>query len=144
MPPTKKWKERPRDSARKAALEEALRCYANSEEPVPQTIISRKMAHILSETDCDSLAYSFRQAKDFLVSEYCEQVVVSNSNGKETLITFRDTVDRILREFHQEEKADSENGERDQLIKVVGKIIRSEIKSITTSKDSYQFPNEIP
>ena len=111
VPPHKKQKGRPCDSTRKAALEEALRCYANSEEPLPLTIILRKMAHILSETDCDSLAYSFRQAKDSLVSENGEQVVVSDSNGKDTLVTFRDTVDRILREFHQEEKADSENGE---------------------------------
>jgi len=78
-----------------------------------------------------------------IVSEYGEQVVVSDSNWKETLVTFRDTVDRILREFHKEEKADSENGERDQLIKIVGQIIRSEIKSVTTRKDSYEFLNEI-
>ena len=36
------------------------------------------MAHILSETDCDSLAYSFRQAKDLVVSEYGKQVIVSD------------------------------------------------------------------
>ena len=52
-------------------------------------------------------------------------------------------VDRILREFQKEKKADSENRERHQLIKVVGKIIRSEIRSITTRKDSYKFLNEI-
>ena len=63
VPPPKKRKGRPCDSAKKATLEEALRCYANSEEPVPLSIILRKMANILSETDCDSLAYSFRQAK---------------------------------------------------------------------------------
>ena len=63
VPPPKKRKGRPCDSERKAALEEALRCYANSEELVPLSIILRKMAHILSETYCDSLAYSFRQAK---------------------------------------------------------------------------------
>ena len=143
VPPPKKRKGRPCDSARKAALEEAPWCYANSEEPVPLTIILRKMVHILSKTDSDSLAYSFRQAKDLLVTEYGERVVVSDSNGKETLVTFRDTVDKILREYHQEVKADSENGERDQLIKVVGRIIRSEIKSITTRKDSYEFLNEI-
>ena len=64
-------------------------------------------------------------------------------NRKDTLVTIRYTVDSILRELHQEEKADCENGERNQLIEVVGKIITSEIKSITTRKNSYEFLNEI-
>ena len=101
------------------------------------------MAHILSETDCDSLAHSFRQAKDLPVSEYGERVVMFDSDGIETLVTFRDTVDRILREIHQEVKTDSKNEENDLLIKVVGRVIRNEIKSITTRKDSYEFLNGI-
>ena len=56
VPPPKKRKGRPCDSTSKATLEKALQCYSNSEEPVPLSIILRKMADILSETDSDSMA----------------------------------------------------------------------------------------
>ena len=101
------------------------------------------MAHILPETDRHSFAYSFRQAKDLLFSEHCERVVLSDSDGKETLATFRDTFERILRKVPKEVKADSRNKQRDQLIKVVGRILRNEIKSITTRKNSNEFLNGI-
>ena len=113
VPPSKNRKGRACDRARKTALEEALRCYTNSEEPLLLTIILGKMTQILSETSCDSLASIFREAKDLLVSEYSELVVVSGSNRKETLVKFRDMANRILREFRQEVKAVSEKGERD-------------------------------
>ena len=78
VPPPKKLKGRPYDSAGKVALKEELQFYVDSEEPIPLTVILTNMVHILSETGCDSSAYSFHQAKDLLVSEYGEQVVVSD------------------------------------------------------------------
>ena len=62
---------------------------------------------------------------------------------KHNVVTLRSTAASILHEFYERQKSDDSQTERLELIKAAAKLIKSDIKTISSSKMMYPTPEEI-
>ena len=78
--------------------------------------------------------------KKKLLDRYGDQIIVTEINGKSNVVTFRRTAAPILHDFYDKQRMEHAESETMRIIGTAAKLIKSDIKSMVTSSDSY--PNK--
>ena len=108
---------------------EALR--RDDDEQTTVTDLVEKMSKITSDP------YSTKYMRKKLDQHLGDSVLVTNINGRKDVVTFRTKAAKLLQEFYDAPKPESENQEKKQIIDAAADLIRNEIKCIPTCKSSY-------
>lgn len=80
--------------------------------------------------------------KEKLRQKYDKDIVFTDVNGKLDVVTFCYTAKSILHDFYMQQKKDPES-DKFALITAASKIIRSDIKCMSISKQSYPSSTEV-
>lgn len=128
---------RPVKDTCKIAFEETMKYFEeNDDEQMTIDELVRKMSEHCNDP------YSVKHMRQKLNERYGQNIIITSINGKPDVVTFRYTARYILHEFFRESKnGEAEN--KDAIIKAAAKIIRSEIKSMSVSKQAYPKPSEV-
>ena len=76
--------------------------------------------------------------KDKLVGKNFNKIIVTDINGKPNVITFYSTASAILQQFYQQQRNEDTEKEKLKLVEAAVKIIKDDIKSLSTSNKTYQ------
>ena len=74
---------------------------------------------------------------------YGENIIIAKINRKPNVITFTTTAYKILHDFHQQSTKDDSTSEKMRVIETAAKLIKSDLKLITHSKDHYPTSEEM-
>jgi hypothetical protein len=142
-PPSKKAKMQ---AGRKSTLTESFLFAAdylqqNEDEQITVTDLVKKM----SEHCGDDEAYGVQYMKNRLKEHFGDKIIISEINGKQNVVTFRNTVRSILQEFFEQSNSyQSTEEEKLSIIKTAAKILKTEILSSEVSmKALYPSLDEI-
>ena len=76
--------------------------------------------------------------KEELLGHLKNEIVITEINGRSNVVTLKSTADSILQEFHKSQVANkSQEEEKQMIIQTAARLIKQEIKSVTTSGTSY-------
>ncbi|CAC5372627.1 unnamed protein product [Mytilus coruscus] len=142
-PPAKKAKTQ---AGRKSSLSESFLFAAkylqqNEDEQITVTDLVKKMSEHCGIDD----AYGVQHMKNKLQEHFGDKIIISEINGKQNVVTFRNTVRSILHEFYEQINTNrSIDEEKKSIIQKAAKILKSEILSSEMSlKALYPPPDEI-
>ena len=90
----------------------------NDEEQTTINDLVVKMGEYLDKTDAEP--YTAVYMKQKLKYHFSDRIIVTELNGKQNVVTFRDTAKRILYEFHQ--KKDDSISEQIKIIQTAAKL----------------------
>ncbi|CAC5372581.1 unnamed protein product [Mytilus coruscus] len=142
-PPAKKAKTQ---AGRKSSLSESFLFAAkylqqNEDEQITVTDLVKKMSEHCGIND----AYGVQHMKNKLQEHFGDKIIISEINGKQNVVTFRNTVRSILHEFYEQTNTNrSIDEEKKSIIQAAAKILKSEILSSETStKALYPSPDEL-
>lgn len=127
---------RPKESERaRAFLEVAKYLEENDDEQITVNTLVSKMETILSGSGYDAYSRVHMQSK--LKEHFGNRIVITHVDGKSNIITFRETAEAVLQDFYNNQQNTDVDTEKIQLIRTAAKLIRNDIKSITTNSDFY-------
>uniref|UniRef100_UPI00358E9E7E uncharacterized protein n=1 Tax=Myxine glutinosa TaxID=7769 RepID=UPI00358E9E7E len=86
--------------------------------------------------------YCFTHMKSKLLEHFGEKIIISELDGKPN-VAFRSTDDAILHEFYQEQRKDDSDTEIMRIIRTAAKLIKKDIRSVDTSRDTYPTGEEM-
>lgn len=109
---------------------------ANDDEQITIVDLVKKMKEF-----CE-IPYSGVYMKQKLRQKYDKDIVFTDVNGKLDVVTFCYTTKSILHDFYMQQKKDPES-DKFALITAASKIIHSDIKCMSISKQSYPSPTEV-
>ncbi|CAC5425516.1 unnamed protein product [Mytilus coruscus] len=91
------------------------------------------------------VAYGVQHMRNKLQEHFGDKIIISEINGKQNVVTFRNTVRSILHEFYEQTNTNrSIDEEKKSIIQAAAKILKSEILSSETStKALYPSPDEL-
>ena len=92
--------------------------------------------------DSEGTAYSHTHMKAKLMEHFGDKILITEINGKANVVTFRNTAETILQEFHVHQK-DHPEQEKKHIIKAAAKLIKNDIKLVETSTEHYPPVDEI-
>jgi hypothetical protein len=128
---------RPMKDVCKIAFEETMKYFeGNDDEQMTVDELVRKMSE-----HCDD-PYSAKHVRQKLNERYGQNIIVTSINGKRDVVTFRYTARYILHKFFRESRS-GEAEDKAAIVKAAAKIIRSDIKSMSVSKQAYPKPSEV-
>ena len=107
----------------------------NDDEQITVIDLVEKMEEYLS--DADSEAYGQQHMKTKLLEYFGDKIIITDSNGKPKVVTFRTTAATILQEFHVKQKNLDIEAEKMNIIKTAAKLIKNDLKSIKTTNVNY-------
>ena len=84
--------------------------------------------------------YTAKYMKQKLLEEFPDEVEISNKDGKEDVVTFKESVTRILRKFYESPKSD-EQAEAQRIISTAATLLKCDIKKLHKQKDYYPDPD---
>ena len=93
------------------------------------------MQECLKGSGCQ--AYSEVYMKQKLKEEFGDEIIITQLNGKPDVVTFRTSALSIMFKFYNEQRMKDSKSEVMRIIQTAVKLIRSEIKSIDASCESY-------
>ncbi|KAH3838443.1 hypothetical protein DPMN_111852 [Dreissena polymorpha] len=108
----------------------------NDDEQVTIKQLQDKMVSI-----CGDKAYSITYLKSKIISHFGEDVIITEINGKENVMTLRRTATSILHDFYRQGKSENTENEKVKLIRTAAKLIKSDIKS--KEVDEIFYPNSL-
>ena len=83
-------------------------------------------------------AYGHTHMKEELLGHLKNEIVITEINGRSNVVTLKSTADSILQEFHKSQVANkSQEEEKQMIIQTAARLIKQEIKSVTTPGASY-------
>ena len=83
-------------------------------------------------------AYGHTHMKEELLGHLKNEIVITEINGRSNVVTLKSTADSILQEFHKSQVANkSQEEEKQMIIQTAARLIKQEIKSVTTPGTSY-------
>nr|XP_054767556.1 uncharacterized protein LOC129274841 [Lytechinus pictus] len=88
-------------------------------------------------------AYSKVYMKKKLQNHFGKRIIITEINGKQDVVTFRDTASSILVGFHKQSKNDSPELEKKRIIETAAKLIHSDVKFQETKRGVYSSPADI-
>jgi hypothetical protein len=142
-PPSKKAKMQ---AGRKSTLTESFLFAAdylqqNEDEQITVTDLVKKMF----EHCGDDETYGVQHVKNKLKEHFGDKIIISELNGKQNVVIFRNTVRSILQEFFEQSNSyQSTEEEKLSIIKTAAKILKTEILSSEVSmKALYPSLDEI-
>ena len=92
---------------------------------------------------CGVDAYSSIHMKKKIIEYFGDSIIISELNGKQNVITFKDTAEAILHDFYHRTVKGNTELETKMIIRTAAKLISSEIKDIEINKEQYPSPNDI-
>lgn len=127
---------RPEDLDRSRAFQQTVAFLReNDEEHLTTSDLIEKMRGCLEVSGCQ--AYSQTYMKQKLKEEFGDEIIITQLNGKPDVVTFRGNVSAIMFNFYKEEKMQDSKSEAMRIIRTAAKLIRSDIKSMDASCESY-------
>ena len=91
----------------------------------------QKMAEFTNEP------YTTKWLKTRFLQHYGDSVVIANSFGNDDVMYFRDSANSLLYDFYKQERSEKDEDEKQRVIKLAADLIKSEVKEIVSSKESY-------
>ena len=88
-------------------------------------------------------AYSKKHMKRKIIDHFGEEVLISNSQTKEDVVTLKSTAKKILSEYLASPELDSEEDKKQVLLDTAAKLIKNDIKGAVASKDCYPDVEDI-
>ena len=134
---------RPEDDNRTVAfLEVAKYIQDNDDEQITISdlvdIMQQKLAN------CESEAYSYKYMKKKLQEHFGENILFTEMNGKQNVVTMRTTAKVILQDYYAtQQKETNTHEEKINLVKAAAQIIKQDIKDLGQSKESYPSVDDI-
>ena len=80
---------------------------------------------------------SFPHMKKRLKEYFGNKIIITDVNGKPNVIAFYSTASAILQQFHQQQRNEDTEKEKLRLVEAAVKIIKNDIKSLSTSNKTY-------
>jgi hypothetical protein len=105
----------------------------NEDEQLTVNDMVTKMSEICGE----NLSYSQVHMKSRLQSYFGDDVIFTEINGRPNVITLRKTAKNILQDFHQSQSQNDTEAEKRNILKAAANFIKSDIKSMPSSKSEY-------
>ena len=81
--------------------------------------------------------------KKKVLEHYGGNVIVTEMNGKQNVVTFKSNAHSILHSFYSRTNNNDSEAEKMSIIKTAGKLIMNDIKSIEVCKDTYPSSTDI-
>ena len=133
---------RPSDTERERAFLQVTRYLEdNDEEQITINDLIDKMNDYLDGTDFEP--YSFPYMKKRLNDHFRDRIIIIELDGKSNVVTFRSTASNILHKFYESPKKDDSEYGKYRLIETAAKLIKNDIKSISTDSSIYPSRDEI-
>ena len=127
---------RPEDLNRSGAFQQTVAFFReNDEEQLTISDLIGKMQEYLRGSGCQ--AYSEVYIKQKLKEEFGDEIIITQLNVKPDVVTFRTSASSIMFKFYNEQRMKDSKSEVMRIIQTAAKLIRSEIKSIDASCESY-------
>ena len=82
----------------------------------------------------NSLLHMKKRLKEY----FGNKIIIIDINGKPNVITFYSTASAILQQFQQQQRNEDTEKEKLRLVEAAVKIIKNNIKSLSTSNKTYQ------
>lgn len=118
---------------------EAFQCvldYLDSAD-VQQVTVSELVQLMQSKLTSEDTAYSAKYIKQKLLDHYGDGIVIAEKMGTADVVTLKETASSILRDFYKQPRSTDAETEKKRLIKTAANLIRSDIKAMEGSKDTY-------
>ena len=80
---------------------------------------------------------SFPHMKKRLKEYFGNKIIITDINGKPNVIAFYSTASAILQQFYQQQRNEDTEKEKLRLVEAAIKIIKNDIKSLSTSNETY-------
>lgn len=98
--------------------------------------LQAKMSEYLD--DDAQCPYSHTHMKEKLVEHFGKEIVITEINGRPNVVALKSTADSILKEFHKSQLGNiSQEEEKRAIIQTAARLIKQDIKGITTSGMQY-------
>ncbi len=107
----------------------------NDEEQTTINDLINTMEDFLEGTGYEP--YSFKYMKVRLQDHFGDRILITEINGRSNVVTFRTTAAHILHEYCFDAKRGDEEAEKNRVTVTAAKLIKSEIKSLETNKQTY-------
>ncbi|XP_028513605.1 uncharacterized protein LOC114574641 [Exaiptasia diaphana] len=128
---------RPQNEDKYEAFLATVKYREENDEELLLTIsdLQTKMSEYLDENQC---AYGFTHMKEKLIDHFGNDVVITEINGLSNVVALKRTADSVLKEFHKSQKNKlSQDDEKKAIIQTAARLIKQEIKNVTTTGASY-------
>jgi len=99
------------------------------------------MAEYLRDTEHEP--YGFTYMKDSLLGHFGSDIIITEINGKNNVVTFRKTCDTILHDFYSAPKDQDPLIEKMRIIQTAAQLIKSDIKSLLSTGNTYPDKSEM-
>jgi hypothetical protein len=131
---------RPKDSEKAAAFLSVVdNLEANDEEQTTVNDLISKMAQKLGP-DCE--AYSFKHMKQMLQEHFGDNIIITEINGIDNVVTFRHKAASILTNFFQQSRQLDCELEKQRVVEAAASLIKSDIKSMNQLKKEF-YPSAL-
>ena len=105
----------------------------NDDEQITFTDLRQKMHQCLLESGHNVEPFTEKHLRQKLEDHFGDTIIVTSIRGKASVVTFRSTAEKILKQFAQNKEKDIEV-EKLHLIKTAALLLLSDIKSMDASK----------
>ena len=123
---------KPQNEDQLQTLDEMCSCFEQSdEEQLTVTALSDKMREYLIDPSFGS--YSNQYLKTKLKEHYGDSTVIAEGEGRQDIVTMRETCSRILRSHFKNAGTDDEEAQKREIIQTAARLIKSDIKIFVTS-----------
>ena len=94
-----------------------------------------KLVEIMKEKGGEAFCPKYMRQK--LEQYFGDQILITDSIGRPSVVTLRETAASILYEFQQRPKDQDSDSEKLSIIKTAANLLKSEMKSVETNRDAY-------
>ena len=131
---SKNKKGRPEDEDRHAAFSKVVSYLKeNDDEIITLGDLCQKMREFLGGDE----PYSKEHMKNKLVKTLNEDIVITNIQGKDSVVSIRVTAEKILDQFWTQQKQQSETSEKFMIIHTAAKLIQADVRELQYTKEFY-------
>jgi hypothetical protein len=132
-PSVKKSSGRPEDKDVQVAFQKVA-CYL--EENVDVLIRLQDLVQVMSNSHGEK-AYSGKHFKKKLKDHFRDSLIITSCEGKDDLISLKETASSILHTFYKTQRSESEEEQKHIIIETSAKLIQREICDVKVSKEYY-------
>ncbi len=87
--------------------------------------------------DSSSEAFTSKWLKNRLIEHFKGEIVFTEINGKQNVVTFRSKAKKILHDFYKSTKSDDKETEKNWIIETASNLLRNEIKESDSPSEFY-------